>query len=74
MKTVSKIAMAVTASAGLAAAMPAVAAETAPAQGHVISHAGDTPSGVGAHTTFTGQVRHDSLAVRMRTVTRPCRS
>lgn len=62
MKNVSKIAMAVATSAGLAAAMPAVEAETAPVHGHVISHAGDAPSGVGARTTFNGQVRYDSLA------------
>ena len=29
--------------------------------GHTIIHPGDLPSNVGAHTTFTGQVRHDSI-------------
>ena len=32
------------------------------AASHEITHAGDTPSGVGAHTTFTGSVRHDSVS------------
>lgn len=29
---------------------------------HTIVHAGDTPSRVGGHNTFTGAVRHDSIA------------
>lgn len=29
---------------------------------HTIIHAGDVPSRTGGHNTFTGQVRHDSIA------------
>ena len=41
----------------------ALIAGAAQASGHVITHAGDVPSKVGSHATFTGQVRHDSLAI-----------
>lgn len=45
-----------------AVAGAALIAGAAQASGHVITHAGDVPSKVGSHATFTGQVRHDSLA------------
>ena len=45
----------------MGAALAASAAAGA-SGGHVISHAGDVPSAVGAHDTFTGRVRQDSIA------------
>lgn len=32
------------------------------AAGHTIVHPGEQPSTVGSHSTFTGSVRHDSVA------------
>lgn len=46
----------------LAAAAGLIGAAEASPLTHTIVHPGDVPSGVGAHTTFTGQVRHDSIS------------
>ncbi len=42
--------------------MGAVGVCVAAPQTHTVVHPGEMPSRVGAHTTFTGQVRHDSIA------------
>lgn len=50
------------AAVGVAGIMGAVGSAAAAELSHTIVHPGNLPSNVGAHTTFTGQVRHDSIS------------
>ncbi|MDO5532537.1 cupin domain-containing protein [Sutterella sp.] len=58
MKHATKLAAA---AVGIAALMGSAVAA---GPGHTVTHPGDTPSRTGGHETFTGAVRHDSIARR----------